>query len=300
LGIFSLVWLNVLHGKLPRTRSDDPSAGRAVGFCFIPFFNLYWIFFTYRRLSDRIDNERELYGLPRSNLKGMATAACVFQVIPYINFLLGYTLIFPIFAGLLQSSFNQLARQSAIKAPPQRPAQVLPAAPGMPGIAIAAIIFACSIIPIIAILAAMLLPALSKAKARASGIACMNNVKNIALSVRINATDNGDRFPAAARWNDALTKTGIGARLRCPLAPAEDQCDYAFNAKLSGIPTGQVQDPATTVLVFESADGWNAGGGAAMLRSSPLRHNGAVCVGFVDGHAEIIRPSRFAQLRWDP
>jgi hypothetical protein len=47
-GLFSLIWLNLLHGKLPRVRSDDPSAGRAIGFCFIPFFNLYWIFFTYR------------------------------------------------------------------------------------------------------------------------------------------------------------------------------------------------------------------------------------------------------------
>ncbi|HMD54201.1 MAG TPA: DUF4234 domain-containing protein, partial [Phycisphaerae bacterium] len=53
-GIFPLIWLNLMHGKLPRIRPDDPSAGKAIGFCFIPFFNLYWIFFTYRRLCLRI------------------------------------------------------------------------------------------------------------------------------------------------------------------------------------------------------------------------------------------------------
>src|SRR5438874_12371470 len=52
-GIFPLIWLNLMHGKLPRVRADDPSAGKAIGFCFIPFFNLYWIFFTYRRLCLR-------------------------------------------------------------------------------------------------------------------------------------------------------------------------------------------------------------------------------------------------------
>jgi hypothetical protein len=110
LGIFSVVWLNLLHGKLPKKRADDPSAGRAVGFCFIPFFNFYWIFFTYRRLCLRIDEQRELSGLPPSNLRGMATTACIFLVIPSINILIGYTIISPIFIGMMQSSVNQLVQ----------------------------------------------------------------------------------------------------------------------------------------------------------------------------------------------
>ncbi|MEI6415365.1 MAG: GYF domain-containing protein, partial [Pseudomonadota bacterium] len=67
-GIFTLVWLNLMHGKMCRVRPDDPSAGKALGFCFIPFFNYYWIFFTYRRLCLRIDEQRDLYGLPPGNL----------------------------------------------------------------------------------------------------------------------------------------------------------------------------------------------------------------------------------------
>jgi hypothetical protein len=202
-GIFSLIWLNLMHGKLPRIRSDDPSAGRAVGFCFIPFFNFYWIFFTYRRLCLRIDEQRELYGLPPSNLRGMATTNCIFQVIPYINGLIGYTVITPIFIGLLQSSVNQLANKSATTAPRATLPTQQTAAPGMPGWAIALIVCACLMVP--ALLAAMLLPALASAKHRAQEIQSVNNVKQIGMAFRIWEGDNNDRYP----WNVSQTNGGV-------------------------------------------------------------------------------------------
>ncbi|HET7623730.1 MAG TPA: prepilin-type N-terminal cleavage/methylation domain-containing protein [Verrucomicrobiae bacterium] len=48
------------------------------------------------------------------------------------------------------------------------------------------------VIAIIAILAAMLLPALSKAKAKAQGIACVNNLKQLTLGWIMFADDNND------------------------------------------------------------------------------------------------------------
>jgi prepilin-type N-terminal cleavage/methylation domain-containing protein len=56
------------------------------------------------------------------------------------------------------------------------------------------------VVVVIAILAAVLLPALSKAKAKAMRISCVGHLKNIGLANRIFATDNGELFP----WERSL------------------------------------------------------------------------------------------------
>ena len=59
------------------------------------------------------------------------------------------------------------------------------------------------VIAIIAILAAMLLPALGKAKAKAQGIACLNNTKQLTLGWIMSLGDNQDALMDAGAAIDA-------------------------------------------------------------------------------------------------
>jgi prepilin-type N-terminal cleavage/methylation domain-containing protein/prepilin-type processing-associated H-X9-DG protein len=115
------------------------------------------------------------------------------------------------------------------------------------------------VIAIIAILAAMLLPTLAKAKAKAKQIACLNNMKQLQLCYHMYVGDNEDRLPLNFVGNNPLDWTTDSAQLTC--LP-----DGGTTGPSGGITTGVLYQynksykiyacPANTTLI---SPGWSAG-----------------------------------------
>ncbi len=302
-GIFTFIWLNLQHGKLPKVRTDDPSAARAVGFCLIPLFNLYWIFVTYRRLCLRVDEQRESYGLPPSNLKGWFTTGCIFHLVPFVN-ILNWLILWPIVTGMMQSSINELVAASAGK-PQQKPVPAI-APPGgySAGIIVVVIALIC-FIPIIAILAAMLLPALAAAKHKAQRISCVNNLKQVGLAFKIWEGDHGDQYPF-----NVSTNQGGTMELIVPDEAGWDRNSWAhfqvmsnelYTPKILHCPGDQQHELAATFpeldadhcsyLVYASTNVSDANPQAALV-ICPVHRN----VLFADGSVQQYNATQFNQL----
>ena len=124
-GVFSIVYLNLLHERMPRLRRDDPSATVALGLCFVPVFNLYWFSFSFHRLCVRINQQRRLNGLratapewlaiPVGVLLACGLVAAFFTTTGFYVVLgtMGMVVL-PVFAALVQHSINQLCEQQPV------------------------------------------------------------------------------------------------------------------------------------------------------------------------------------------
>lgn len=128
LGLFSLIHFGLMHDKMPKLRYNDPSAGKAIGYMLIPFFNLYWMFFMYIRLCDRIAEQRAFRGLAPGNLRSQAIGACVVWLIPFVGPLVCLLILDPIFFGHLQARVNNLTDATAVELSRQEPAADAPPA----------------------------------------------------------------------------------------------------------------------------------------------------------------------------
>jgi Protein of unknown function (DUF2510) len=130
LGLFGLIYHGLKHSQLPLIKSDDFTAGKSIGFAFIPFFNLYWLFVNWPRLAERINFQFRLRGAPEPVSKELILWANILWVAG--SLVLVTWLVAPVLACIsaaqIQSASNQLARGEV------QPVALAPA-PAQPGLA---------------------------------------------------------------------------------------------------------------------------------------------------------------------
>ena len=84
-GLSSAIYFGVMHDRLPRLAHNDPGAGRALGFLFIPYFNFYWSFFAPLRLVDRVNFQLALRRDPRRASRGLVIAAASLGLLAFFT-----------------------------------------------------------------------------------------------------------------------------------------------------------------------------------------------------------------------
>jgi general secretion pathway protein G len=182
------------------------------------------------------------------------------------------------------------------------------------------------VIAIIAVLAALLLPALSKAKESARSIQCLSQMRQIGLAVRLYAEDNNDEFPRSQHsafahgqptWGRAIApQLGVSDTTwtnllhgiyHCPTDKRTTPWSYGMNVYFELGPdddyTGKPQtwrrwshipQPTATIVFAESASSadhimpnfWVTTADAADVDAK--RHRGKANYAFVDGHSQLL------------
>ncbi len=170
------------------------------------------------------------------------------------------------------------------------------------------------VIAIIAILAGLLLPALSKAKSSAMRISCLNQLRQLQLSWRLYTDDYGDRVPINhatpinGTWRNSVD-SWIGdsnARVDIDTSRIENGSFFTGNYnrtfKLYRCPAdrskteSQPAVPRTRSYSMNSHLGGQSEDKATILRSSAIREP-AYLVIFLDEHEEAIDDASFTVNR---
>ncbi|MBC8325277.1 MAG: DUF1559 domain-containing protein [Verrucomicrobia subdivision 3 bacterium] len=153
-----------------------------------------------------------------------------------------------------------------------------------------------AVVPV-AVVAALVLPAIQNGRSQAREIHSMNNLKQLGVAIHAFHADH-DQLPDAAKWSDALLPIVGNERavFNSPADPGAEGSSYAFNKNLSGIKLETLREAARTVVFFESDLGWNGAGGIEDV----FTLNDNYLIGFADGHVERVSFDALEKLNWTP
>ncbi|MHB9025262.1 MAG: hypothetical protein ACYC7E_14015 [Armatimonadota bacterium] len=141
---------------------------------------------------------------------------------------------------------------------------------------------------------------------------CLNNARQIEVSVSMYVQDHKGVFPPAERWIQCLVKDyGVTGRVwDCPTTTkfmgSEKHPEYFFFAGpgtfLSGVHLEDLKDPATVPLLADLKDAKHnlpyvdsaKEDVAQIIFRVDCRHNGVAVFAYVDGHIEWLKVERVA------
>jgi len=129
LGLFPLIHFGLQHDRLPTAHEKDPTSAKAIGYSFVPYYNLYWVLFNTLRLADRVELQYRLRGQAGGAPRGMLLA-CAIVTMPallhpfFLLFFIAAPVLLVLWAiggAMLQRSINRLAdgaARDALAGPP--------------------------------------------------------------------------------------------------------------------------------------------------------------------------------------
>jgi len=352
-------------------RGARTSAGKALGFMFIPFFNFYWVFQVYWGWTKDYNciSESDDVQLPLMP-EGIGLAVCVLPLLSLFlmtasisiggwrsfteaaavnigaqaSMLIGLvnTILMAILFSKICDGINALVDAGL---EPIRTQYALPREDAKTsGMAITSLIlgicgiFTCGLSAIVGLVlgivglrsirksqgwlkgaglaiagiavsgtALLMIPfvmgitgtAFYNARKTAKEYLSMNNARHLCLAVNLYCDENDGSFPPVDNWPVALNEyIGDEKILTSPFAPEAGRI-WVMNKNLDGRKIRDIKQPVRTVLIFEARFNSPPAGGRELLTEKPGTIRGQV-VGFVDGHAELVRYDRLDDLIWIP
>lgn len=119
--LFFVFNYSVKHGRLPKLTPSDPSAPMAALLFFVPIANLYWVFFCWVRLSDRLNLQLRLRDMPTGPNRWLPVLGTILLFLGWLSsagapdfmlfcFAINWLVIVPLFVSQLQGAINDLVQ----------------------------------------------------------------------------------------------------------------------------------------------------------------------------------------------